>query len=109
MTIFLVHHIPLEQLLFVHAPLIDVEWPGTTDLIHATIRPGAPFILAHIASGKTLLERIEERSRFPDKHRHWCTSDFKRGPIERELRRYVVLPRTIATTDAPHRQTSRPQ
>ncbi|MCY4479501.1 MAG: phosphoadenosine phosphosulfate reductase family protein, partial [Rhodospirillales bacterium] len=27
---------------------------------------------------------------FPDKRRRFCTSDFKRGPIERELRRYLA-------------------
>ena len=40
-------------------------------------------------AGKTLLDRVEERGAFPDPARRWCTSDFKRGPIERELRRYL--------------------
>ena len=48
-----------------------------------------PLIFASVASGKTLLERVEERGKWPDPARRWCTSDFKAGPIERELRRYL--------------------
>ena len=39
-------------------------------------------------SGKFLRERIGDRGRFPDSNRRLCTSDLKRGPIERELRHY---------------------
>ncbi len=46
-------------------------------------------MLAPVASGKSLLERIEERGRFPSAGVRSCTSDHKRGPIERELRRYL--------------------
>ena len=45
--------------------------------------------LAPVASGKTLLERVEERRMWPSNSTRWCTSDFKTGPIERELRRYL--------------------
>ncbi len=37
----------------------------------------------------TLLDSIEERGRFPSPRVRWCTSSLKRGPIERELRRYL--------------------
>ncbi|MDE0488596.1 MAG: phosphoadenosine phosphosulfate reductase family protein [Gammaproteobacteria bacterium] len=89
MTIMLSRIVPREQLLFVHAPLGEVEWPGTIEHIEATIPPGAPLILAPVASGKTLIEGIEERGRFPDALRRYCTAGWKRGPIERELRRYL--------------------
>ena len=89
MTILVSRLVPRDQLLAVHAPLGEVEWPGTVGHIEDTIPPGVPFILAHTASGKSLLERIEERGRFPDAGRRFCTSDLKRGPIERELRRYL--------------------
>ena len=89
MTAWLSARIPSENLLVVHAPLGRVEWPGTIEHIKATIPTGAPFVLAPVASGKDLLQRIEERGQFPDKKRRWCTSDFKRGPIEREIRRYL--------------------
>ena len=89
MTILLFRIVPRRQLLFVHAPLGEVEWPGTIEHIERTIPPGVPLILARTASGKSLLERIEERGLWPSSSARWCTSDFKRGPIERELRRHL--------------------
>ena len=89
MTIQLSRIVPREQLLVVHAPLGEVEWPGTIEHIENTIPPGVPLILARTTSGKTLLERIEERGQFPDSRRRYCTSDTKRSPIERELRRHL--------------------
>ena len=89
MTILVSRLVPPGQLLVVHAPLGHIEWPGTMEHIERTIPPGVPLILAHVASGKTLLEAIEERGRFPDAARRYCTSGWKRGPIERELRRYL--------------------
>ena len=53
------------RLVAVHAPLGEVEWPGTVDHIRATLPAGVPLILAPVTSGKTLLHSIEERGRFP--------------------------------------------
>lgn len=89
MTLRLSRLIPPEQLLFVHAPLTDAEWPDTIEHLRATLPPGARLIFAPTASGKTLLERVRERGQFPDPKRRWCTSDFKTGPINRELRRWL--------------------
>ena len=89
MTILLSRRVPRDQLVAVHAPLGDVEWPGTIEHIEATLPVGVPLILAPVASGKTLLERVEERGMWPSNSARWCTSDFKRSPIERELRRYL--------------------
>ena len=89
MTILLSRIVPPDQLVAVHAALVDVEWPGTVDFIRATLPFGMPLILAPVASGKTLLDSIEERGRFPSPKVRWCTSSLKRGPIERELRRYL--------------------
>lgn len=88
MTIKLRSMVPDEQLVVVHAPLGKVEWPGTIEHIRATTA-GLPLVLAPVASGKSLLDRIRERRMFPDPGRRWCTSDFKRGPITREIRRYL--------------------
>ena len=89
MTILLSRIVPRDQLVAVHAPLGGVEWPGTIEHIEATLPVGVPLIFAPIASGKTLLERVEERGLWPSNSARWCTSDFKTGPIQRELRRYV--------------------
>ena len=89
MTILLSQVVPRDQLVAVHAPLGEVEWPGTVEHIKATIPPGVPLILAPVASGKTLLERVEERGMWPSPAARYCTAEHKRGPIERELRRHL--------------------
>ena len=61
MTILLSRFVPREQMIVVHAPLAEVEWPGTIEHIESTIPSGVPVIMAPVASGKTLLERVEER------------------------------------------------
>ena len=89
MTILLSRLVPRDQLIVVHAPLGEVEWPGTVLHIENTIPPGVPLIMAPVTSGKTLLEQVEERGMWPSSSARWCTSGAKRGPIERELRRYL--------------------
>ncbi len=89
MTVLLSRIVPRDRLVAVHAPLGEVEWPGTVEFIRATLPLGMPLILAPVASGKTLLDRVEERGKWPDPARRRCTSDYKTGPIERELRRYL--------------------
>ncbi|MCY4558687.1 MAG: hypothetical protein OXF79_20390 [Chloroflexi bacterium] len=48
MTILLSRIVAREQLLVVHAPLGEMEWPGTVELIEATLpeakRRHAPFV-----------------------------------------------------------------
>ena len=87
MTLSLSRLVAPEQLVVVHAPLGEVEWPGTIEHIENTIPPGVPLIFAPITSGKSLLEHIEDRGKFPGVRQRFCTSEHKTGPIERELRR----------------------
>ena len=89
MTILLARIVPREQLLVVHAPLGDMEWGGTVEHVENTIPAGVSLIFAPVSSGKTLLERVEERGMWPSSKARWCTRDFKSGPIERELRGYL--------------------
>ena len=88
-TILLSRIVPHDRLVAVHAPLGEVEWPGTVEHIEATLPAGVPLIFAPVASGKTLLDSIEARGRFPSPRVRWCTSSLKRGPMDRELRRYL--------------------
>ena len=81
--------VPHDQIVAVHAPIGEVEWPGTIEHIERTLPDRVPLILAPVASGESLLDSIEERGRFPSASVRWCTSSLKRGPIERELRRYL--------------------
>ena len=75
MTILLSRVVPRDQLVAVHAPLGEVEWPGAVEHIEATLPAGVPLIFAPVASGKTQLERVEERGLWPSNSARWCTSD----------------------------------
>ena len=89
MTILLSCIVPWEQRLVVHAPLGEVESPDTIKHIESTLPNDVPLILAPVTSGKSLLDSIEQRGRFPSPSVRWCTNSLKRGPIERELRRHL--------------------
>lgn len=79
--------VPASQLLVVHAHLEEVEWEGSQEHIRATIGD-LPFIVAEPAS--TFFEMVERRQKFPSPQQRQCTSDLKRGPCEREIRRYLA-------------------
>jgi len=95
MLIRLLEIVPPAQLLVVHATLGHVEWPGALE--HArdgAERSGLPFIVAR--APKTFIEMVEHRARtypgvpaFPQASNRQCTSDLKRDPIMREVRRYA--------------------
>ena len=78
--------IPDDQIVLVHADLGEVEWPGNLEHIDETA-PGLPMIVAR--ARRTFFEMVEDRGMFPSAAQRQCTSDLKRGPIERELRRYL--------------------
>lgn len=78
--------IPDAQMLVVHADLGEVEWHGNLDHIRSTVG-GIPVIVAR--AKKTFFDMVEHRQRFPSPVYRQCTSDLKRGPIEREVRRYL--------------------
>ncbi|WP_256357224.1 phosphoadenosine phosphosulfate reductase family protein [Pseudomonas sp. PDM26] len=91
----LLERVPASQLLVVHASLGAMEWPGAMELARDQAADAAlPFIVAK--ASKTLLEMVERRfeSRpevpsWPSASTRQCTSDLKRGPIQREVRRYA--------------------
>jgi 3'-phosphoadenosine 5'-phosphosulfate sulfotransferase (PAPS reductase)/FAD synthetase len=86
MTILLREVVPPEQIVVVHAPLGRVEWPGTLRHIQRTTE-GLPLILAEARTD--LLAMVRRRGRWPTPGIRQCTSDLKRGPITREVRRYL--------------------
>lgn len=97
MLIRLLEVVPARQLLVVHACLGEVEWEGALE--HAQQQAeaaGLPFLVAHAV--KTFLEMVERRfavrpgpnsSCWPSASNRQCTSDLKRDPITREVRRYA--------------------
>lgn len=95
MLIRLAALVPAHRLLVIHASLGEVEWPGALE--HAQDQAGAlgaPFIVAR--SVKTFFQMVEHRHSvrpdvpcWPSSSCRQCTSDLKRGPIQREIRRFV--------------------
>lgn len=78
--------VPDHQMVIVHADLGEVEWPG--NMAHIRRYAGnVPIITAR--ARRTLFEMIESRGMFPSPSQRQCTSDLKRGPIEREVRRHL--------------------
>lgn len=95
MLIGLAALIPARQLIVVHASLGEVEWPGALELAERQAADaGLHFIVARPVTG--FLEMVERRFEkrpgapsWPSPQYRQCTSDLKRGPIEREVRRYA--------------------
>ncbi|MBN5201612.1 phosphoadenosine phosphosulfate reductase family protein [Serratia marcescens] len=95
MLIKLLKFIPPKQLVVVHASLGAMEWPGAMELAEDQAADARlPFIVAR--AGKSLLEMVERRFEnrpevpsWPSASTRQCTSDLKRGPIQREVRRYA--------------------
>lgn len=95
MLIKLLEVIPPQQIVVVHASLGAMEWPGALELAEKQDGDSAlPFIVAR--ARKTLLEMVERRfanrpevPSWPSASTRQCTSDLKRGPIQREVRAYA--------------------
>jgi 3'-phosphoadenosine 5'-phosphosulfate sulfotransferase (PAPS reductase)/FAD synthetase len=95
MMIKLLEFVPKEQILVVHASLGFMEWPGALELArNQAAAAGVDFIVAKAQKSfldmvlKRFIERPEVPS-FPSPKYRQCTSDLKRGPITREVRRYA--------------------
>lgn len=75
--------VPDDQILVVHAHLPEVEWPGT----EAHVRYASWGLPVYTTRArKTFFEMVEHRRKFPSPAQRQCTSDLKRGPIERTIR-----------------------
>jgi DNA sulfur modification protein DndC len=84
MTLQLRSMIPAAQLVVVHAELPEVDWEGIIEHIRATVG-GLPIHTCRAKS--TFFETVERRGMFPSPKYRQCTSDLKRTPIERTIRR----------------------
>lgn len=83
MTIRLQKIIPAAQLVIVHADLPEVEWEGSVEHINET---SFGITVRVCRAVKTFFEMVERRGMFPDKYRRQCTSDLKRGPLDKLIR-----------------------
>lgn len=124
LLIEVLRHVPAAQVLVVHATLGEAEWPGALE--HAQQQAeaaGVPFIVAEAV--KTFFQMVEHRykvrpgpnsSCWPSASNRQCTSDLKRGPIQREVRRYakergllrIVGCMGIRAAESPRRAKAKP-
>ena len=75
--------VPADQLVVIHAHLPEVEWKGTRQHIKDTI---GQIQYIEVVAGKTFFEMVDHRQMFPGPKYRQCTSDLKRGPIEKAIR-----------------------
>lgn len=95
MMIKLLEYVPKSQILVVHASLGRMEWEGALEQAHQQATDaGVPFIVAYAA--KSFVEMVMHRfataptvPSWPSPQHRQCTSDLKRGPITREVRRWA--------------------
>lgn len=86
MRIVVERTVPRDQLLVVHADLPGADWAGTFEHVLYDSQ-GLEVIKA--SSVKTFEQMALHRGRWPSPGCRQCTSDLKRGPIEREIRRWL--------------------
>lgn len=98
--------VPTSQMLAVYAVMPDdLVWKGNADHIRATMDADVPFILAKAQTPNPALQLpgqlpgtknkgwwkvVDDKAAkgkpcLPDNANRWCNSDFKRGPINREV------------------------
>lgn len=86
MTLKIKSLVPKSQILVIHADLPEVHWSGCLDLIESTC-PDLPVI--QVRAVKTFVDMVRHRGMFPSPKYRQCTSDLKRGPIEKAIRHYI--------------------
>lgn len=85
MKIVMARHVPKDQIVTIHAHLPGVEWEGTSE--HAQ-----KYAVGHymeVTATKTFFEMVDHRKMWPSPKNRQCTSDLKRGPIEKAIRHHV--------------------
>jgi 3'-phosphoadenosine 5'-phosphosulfate sulfotransferase (PAPS reductase)/FAD synthetase len=95
MMVKILERVPASQVVVIHASLGEIEWQGALEHAQAQAAAAAvPFIVARAT--KTFFDMVEHRfatrpdaPSFPSAAYRQCTSDLKRGPLEREIRRYA--------------------
>lgn len=78
--------VPDTQILVIHAHLPGMEWEGTAKHVHDT---SVGLDVITVQATKTFFEMVRHRKMFPSPQYRQCTSDLKRGPIEKGIRGYL--------------------
>jgi len=85
MKIKLAALIPKHQLVIIHSHLPEVEWPGVKEHIE---KYAFDIPVYFTEARKTFFEMVLHRNKFPDMKNRQCTSDLKRGPIQKFINNY---------------------
>lgn len=86
MKIKLMEIIPHNQLVIVHANLPEVEWEGNMEHIQ---KYSGNIPVYEVQANKTFFEMVAHRGKFPSPKYRQCTSDLKRGPLQKLIRNYA--------------------
>lgn len=84
--------VPADQIFVIHADLPGADWPGTWDhVVNTTEGYRREIVVAHDKGGKvkTFFDMVRSRQMWPSPKYRQCTSDLKRGPIEKAIRHFI--------------------
>lgn len=77
----------LGRVRLVHATFPE-EWEGTVELVKAqAAQLGVPITV--VSRGESLLDYVRRRRKWPSPRQRYCTSDFKRAPIDKVITQYA--------------------
>lgn len=89
--------IPASQVAIVHAELAGVDWEGLREHIEATVPAEWKDSIRYVRAGKTFFDMVERRFAkrpespcWPSPSYRQCTSDLKRDPIDKIVRRELA-------------------
>lgn len=72
-----------DRVLLAHASFSE-EWPGTTEIVaRQADHLGLPHVV--VSRGEDLLDYVERRGFWPSAKARYCTSEFKRAPIDKVI------------------------
>lgn len=80
--------LPEANVFLIHADLPGADWPGTTAWIEKT---SEPFKVNVVRAGITFDGLVRHRKEFPSAKIRNCTSDLKRGPIQKAIRATLCM------------------
>lgn len=83
---------PLNKIIVSHQDLGEAEWSGTIDLVKKQAAKYGLFVEVEKRIDKngheeSLLEYVERRGKWPSRNQRYCTSDYKRAPGDKVIRR----------------------
>ena len=89
LALFIEANVPAAQIVYVHATLGRFEWDGVIEHIEGTIAGELELAQAIDKAGneKSFEDMVLSRRMFPSPKNRQCTSDLKRGPIAKVIRR----------------------